>query len=59
GLTLLLGLPERASRVELPPIVVSRADAEPVERVDTLRRGEAIAAVLARQELEPEQVAGV
>ena len=59
GLTLILGRPARSRRqvAELAAIVVSRAEAEPVVRADTLRRGEVLAQVLARHALTPAEIA--
>lgn len=61
GLTLLLGHPARSQRSlqELPAIVVSAELAEHVVRADTLRRGEVLGQLLARQSFTPEQIAGV
>ncbi len=59
GLTLLLGRPARSQRsvVDLQPIVVSSDQVMPTIRSDTLRRGEVLAQVLARQSLTPQEVA--
>ncbi len=53
GLTLILGRPasSQRSRPALEPIVVSEDEAETMIRTETLRRGEALAHVLARQGL--------
>ena len=61
GLTLILGRPASSQRrlLNLEPIVVSRSAAEPVIRSDTLRRGEVLAQVLARQGLNPNQTATI
>lgn len=61
GLTLVLGKPAASQRdvPELETMVVSRAETEHVLAVDTLRRGEVLAQVLARQSLTPSQVVGV
>jgi murein DD-endopeptidase MepM/ murein hydrolase activator NlpD len=60
GLTLLLGRPARSQRsiVDLQPIVVSADQVAPTVRSDTLRRGEVLAQVLARQSMSPQEVAG-
>lgn len=60
GLTLILGRPASSQRQvpELMPIVVSGKQAEPVVRADTLRRGEVLAQVLARQALSNSEIAG-
>ncbi len=59
GLTLILGRPasSQRSRPALEPIVVSEDEAETMIRTETLRRGEALAQVLARQGLTPNQAA--
>jgi murein DD-endopeptidase MepM/ murein hydrolase activator NlpD len=61
GLTLILGRPAGSQRTlpELPAILVSAEAAEHVIAADTLRRGEVLAKVLARQSLTPEEIAGV
>jgi murein DD-endopeptidase MepM/ murein hydrolase activator NlpD len=58
GLTLILGRPARSERTvpELPAIVVSAEAAEQVVRTDTLRRGEVLAKVLARQGLDAREI---
>lgn len=60
GLTLILGRPASSQRraPELTAIVVTGEQAEPLIRSDTLRRGEALALVLARQSLTQSQIAG-
>jgi len=61
GLTLLLGKPAASERElpELAAVVVSAEQAESMLQADTLRRGEALAQLLARQSLTPRQVAAV
>ena len=61
GLTLILGRPAASERrlPELRPVVVSRAQTEAVMSADTLRRGEVLTQVLARQSLTPEEMVGV
>ena len=61
GLTLLLSRQTGAppALAGLPAIVVSREAAEAVVRADTLRRNEALAAVLARQPLSAVEVSAV
>jgi murein DD-endopeptidase MepM/ murein hydrolase activator NlpD len=60
GLTLILGRPASSQRraPELAAIVVTGEQAEPVISSDTLRRGEALALVLARQSLTQTEIAG-
>lgn len=60
GLTLLLGRPASSQRnlVDLRPILVSIDQVVPTIRSDTLRRGEVLAQVLARQSMTPQEVAG-
>jgi murein DD-endopeptidase MepM/ murein hydrolase activator NlpD len=61
GLTLILGRPASSQKrvPELPTIVVSRGEAESVIGADTLKRGEVLAQVLARQSLNQSEIAGV
>lgn len=61
GLTFILGRPASPQRrlPELAPIVVSRSEAEEFVRADTLRRGEVLAQVLARQGLNGNESAQV
>lgn len=60
GLTLLLGRPASSQRnlVDLRPIRVSIDQVVPTIRSDTLRRGEVLAQVLARQFMTSQEVAG-
>lgn len=60
GLTLLLGRPASSQRhvVDLRPIVISVDQVAPTIRSDTLRRGEVLSQVLARQSMTPQEVAG-
>jgi murein DD-endopeptidase MepM/ murein hydrolase activator NlpD len=60
GLTLLLGRPASSERhvVDLQPLVVSDSQVAPTIASDTLRRGEVIAQVLARQSMTPHEVVG-
>lgn len=60
GLTLLLGRPASSQRnvVDLRPIVVSADQVAPTTQSDTLRRGEVLAQVLARQSMTPQEVVG-
>ncbi|UCF21250.1 MAG: M23 family metallopeptidase [Gemmatimonadota bacterium] len=58
GLTLILGRPASSQKLaSLPAIVVSSGEAEYRTETDTLRRGEVLAQVLARQSLSPNQTA--
>jgi murein DD-endopeptidase MepM/ murein hydrolase activator NlpD len=61
GLTLLLGRPARSQRnvVDLQAIVVSADQVTPTIHSDTLRRGEVLAQVLARQSMNPQEVAAM
>jgi murein DD-endopeptidase MepM/ murein hydrolase activator NlpD len=60
GLTLILGRPASSQRSvpELAAIVVSAKEAERVVGSDTLRRGEVLAQVLARQSMTQSDIAG-
>ncbi len=60
GLTLLLGRPASSERhvIDLPPLVVSDSQVAPTITSDTLRRGEVLAQVLARQSMTPHEVVG-
>ncbi len=59
GLTLILGNPANSQRrsADLDPIVISKGQTEVVSLADTLKSGEVLATVLARQSLSPPQVA--
>ncbi len=59
GLTLILGRPASSQRhiAELAAIVVSANEADAMVRVDTLRRGEVLSQVLARQSLTGNEIA--